>query len=150
MRRLVFFVCVKKSKTTNTKNMKRNIIVTTLVYIAACGALVFACETTQPGSDCPTSPPPTGQCTVQSTSPSGPSQWCVSINGEIACGNSSCTANSETVYLYQTFLTPVYDSEGHIIGCSWTGATTGDPLPIGSCEEDYIPSDATECGNCAY
>jgi len=87
-------------------------------------------------------------CIIKYYVPDGPSSTCTSLDEANDCGWTACTSNKVIVYVYETYETPTTDASGNCNGCTTVGEIVGEPLMAGFCQQDYIPDDADQCGNC--
>ena len=140
-----------------TPPVKTIILVTLSVSCVATWAWADCERTHIFTSDCSPSDQPskcTNGCLAKAFSPHQSPTYCESVNPETVCAWSACQPN----------YTCVTETDGHETSLMFTNATFPNgiclacglpsyldpPFQTGaSCENDYIPPSATECGNCS-
>jgi hypothetical protein len=132
------------------KTMKKRITATAASALLGASILIVKadCDYIQSGSDCGSKPQAgtcTNGCVCTVYTPSGPSETCTEVEPG-GCGEDKCTPNKVTEYEQIFYFSPI-TVNGQCSGCGLP-MTGGPMIPDGTCEQDYIPSDANQCGNC--
>lgn len=136
------------------KTHKRVIILAGVVTMAALALCVSAdnCQIPISGSSCLDNVPASTNNTCLETdySPSNPSETCQDINWEywFSCGYTPCVSSAPEVSYRYVEYDPTYDYWGVIIGCSGDGHATLWMDNHTTCEQDYVPLTANQCGPC--